>query len=220
MSGTSTGIRSLRLGGRLQRILSNPGGQLPDQQAILGRLDHREFGDDKAHPPRRCQRQRAAPDDLRVTFGGMRHRHDDPLGAGNQVHGPTHAGNHLAGDHPVRQVPEFVHLQAAQHGDGKVSAADQPEGNAAIERTGARIGPHQRAAGVCHELGFQPVFRRRRHADQSMLRLEKYLHAWRNVVGDQRRHADAEVDEITRPQFLRDPAGNKDLVKHGERFPP
>jgi len=51
------------------------------------------------------QRQRALLDDLEVpVLGDVLHQDDDPSRTMDQVHGPAHALDHLAGDRPVGQV--------------------------------------------------------------------------------------------------------------------
>ena len=48
-------------------------------------------------------------------------------------------------------------------------------------------------------------------ADQAVLRLEEHLQVRRNVVRDQRRNADAEIDEVAGPKLLRDAPGDDGL---------
>src|SRR5262249_25860205 len=70
------------------------------------------------------------------------------------------------------------------------------------------------------------LFRIRSHAEDSVLRLENDLHARRNVVGHEGRHADAEVDEIPVAQlFGRSPDDSlarqrhdRDTVRRSMRF--
>ncbi len=61
----------------------------------------------------------------------------------------------------------------------------------------------------------QALFRDRPGADQSVLGLEENLQIGRNVVRNQRRNADAEIDEHSRAQFERDTAGDNGLCVHG-----
>ena len=41
------------------------------------------------------------------------------------------------------------------------------------------------------------------------------LRSVRQVIGDQRRNADAEIDEVAGPKFLRDAPGDDGLCIHG-----
>jgi len=86
-------------------------------EAAVGDLDDRHFGHDEIHHAEASEGERAAVDDLVAAIPrGVLHRDDDALGASNQIHGAAHAFHHLAGDHPVREVPVPVDLERAEHG--------------------------------------------------------------------------------------------------------
>ena len=101
--------------------------------------------------PHRGQRQRALLEDLRLALGRMDHGDDHALGAGHQIHGAAHAGNHLARNHPVGEHAALVDLQAAEHGDVDVAAADQAEREGAVKGAGAGDGADEAAARVSQD---------------------------------------------------------------------
>ena len=70
--------------------------------------------------------------------------------------------------------------------------------------------PASVSSGWCHA-----VLGHGAGADQAVLRLEVHVHAGRHEVGDQRRNADAEVDEHAVAQLLRDALGDDGLGVHG-----
>ena len=125
----------------------------------------------------RRDRQRAFLHDLRLALGGVLHRHDDPLGAGHQVHGAAHARHHLAGDHPVGEMPRLIDLQAAEHREVEMAAADQAERHGAVERAGAGQRGDRPAARVGQRRMRHAFLGRRAGADQPVLGLEEHLHA-------------------------------------------
>ena len=52
-------------------------------------------------------------------------------------------------------------------------------------------------------------------ANQTVFRLEKHLEIWRNVIRDEGRNPDAEIDEVSRSKFERNAPGNQRLCIHG-----
>jgi hypothetical protein len=76
-----------------------------------------------------------------------------------------------------------------------VAAADEPERHGAVERAGAGKRGHGPSAGVREPRLREALLRNRSGADEAVLGLEEDVDARRHVVRDQRRNADAEVDE-------------------------
>ena len=52
-------------------------------------------------------------------------------------------------------------------------------------------------------------------ANQTVFRLEKHLEIWRNVIRDEGRNPDGEIDEVFRSKFERNAPGNQRLCIHG-----
>ncbi len=75
---------------------------------------------------------------------------------------------------------------------------------------------HRLAAGVGETRLREAVRRNRAGADEAVLRLEEDVHARRNVVGDQRRNADAEVHEHAVAKLAGDALGDDGLRIHGQ----
>src|SRR3982075_2430715 len=63
---------------------------------------------------------------------------------------------------------------------------------------------------MCHAL-----LRNRSRADQSVFRLKEYLEITRNIVRDQGRNPDAQIDEVARAKFERHASRNDRLSIHG-----
>ena len=141
------------------------------------------LGDDQVDPANRGQRQRAPLDQFGGAFGGVRHRDDDPSGAGHEIHRPAHSRHHDPRHQPVREMALFVHLQATEHRHVEMPAADQPERHRGVDRTGARPGTDRPAAGVGQIRPGKPFLGQRQHADQSVFGLKEHLHAVRQDGG-------------------------------------
>jgi hypothetical protein len=57
----------------------------------------------------------------------MFHRNDDPTRPCCEVHGPADRTTATPRNRPIRKIPSFGHLQAAQDGDINVAASDHGE---------------------------------------------------------------------------------------------
>jgi hypothetical protein len=153
-------------------------------------------------------------DDLGFAFLRMGHRDDDALCARNEVHGAAHAGNHAARHHPVGEPSHLIDLKAPQHRQVQMAAADEAEGHGAVEGRSARQGADRAASGVGELLVLEPLFRQREHADDAVLRLEEDLDVARQIGGDERREADAEIDEVSLLELARDASGDQGFFIH------
>src|SRR5262245_40313256 len=107
--------------------VDTPGPGLPQGCAAVAKLDDRQLGDYHVDRARRRDRQGAFFHDFRLALGGVLHRDDEALGAGDEVHGAAHAGHHLVGDSPVGEPPGLVDLQAAEHREVEMATADEAE---------------------------------------------------------------------------------------------
>src|SRR5262245_27367852 len=120
-----------------------------EHQPTIGHVDHRELGDDHVDDFHPRERQSALGQDLVPAVPRrVLHRHDDAPDAGDEIHGAAHAFHHLAGDHPVREIARFVHLQRAEHRQIDVAAADHRERLRAVEVRAARNLCDRLLAGV------------------------------------------------------------------------
>ena len=153
-------------------------------------------------------------EDLRLALCRVLHSDNHTLGSGNQIHRAAHAGDHLAWNHPVGETPLRIYLKAAEHGHVDVTATDKTKGHCAVEGAGPRQRTYRPPSGIGEGGVHHAIFRDRAGADQSVLRLEIHVNAVRNVVGNQSRNADAEIDEHTRSQLSRDAPGDDGLCFH------
>src|SRR6478752_1655164 len=119
-------VRNRELGFRYGKHLGDfqAGRRFHERGFAAGKGDHGHIRHDEIDRPRRCQGQVALGYDLGLALGGVLHGDDDALGAAHQVHGPAHARHHLAWDHPIGEMAAGVDLQAAEHGDIDMAAAD------------------------------------------------------------------------------------------------
>ena len=175
-----------------------------DEPAALFHFEHAQIGDDEINDAQAGDRQRALFQNLRAAVLGrvLHHRHD-ALHSGDEIHRATGPFDHLAGNHPIRDVAFVRHLECAENGEIDVAAANHGERIGAGEK--GRAG-HRRdglLAGV-DQVGVHLVFgRKRADAEQAVLGLQRDVHAFGNVIGHQRRDADAEIDVVAVAQFLR-----------------
>ncbi len=140
------------------------------------------------------ERKRAAVQDLLLAvLRDVLHRDDDAPRRRDEVHRAAHPLHELSGDHPVRDRSLGVDLHRAQDAEVDVAAADHREGVGRREERGAGNDRDGLLAGV-DEVGVDLALRGvGTHAEDAVLGLENDLHALRDEVRDERRHADAEV---------------------------
>src|SRR6185369_17728285 len=98
--------------------------------------------------------------------------------------------------HPVGEVAVFGDFQAAENGKVDMAAADHREGVGAGEEAAARQAGDGLLAGV-DKIGIDRVRHRKgADAEQAVFRLQRDVHAIGNVVSNQGRNADAEIDVV------------------------
>lgn len=137
-------------------------------------------------------------------------RHDDynVLGAGDEVHRAAHAFYHLARNHVVGEVAIDGDLEPAEDGDINVSTPYHGETVGAAKEGRAGDGGNRLLACV-DKVGVNFVLRwERTDSEQPILGLEDNLSALGDMVGDEGRHSDAEVDIGAVPQFERRSSDN------------
>ncbi|GCC44544.1 hypothetical protein chiPu_0028512, partial [Chiloscyllium punctatum] len=205
ISGVLQRDAEFRLGLGLDLVERDAVGELDQRHAILAVLvdgEHREVGHDHVDHALAGQRQIALLEQLGAVLRGMLHHDDDALDAGDEVHGATHALHHLAGDHPVGEVAVLRHLHGAEDRQVDMAAAHHAERLGRGEIAGRGQLAHGLLAGV-DEVGIDLVLvRERTHAKHAVLALQVHVDAVGDVVRDQRRDADAEIDVIAVAQLL------------------
>jgi hypothetical protein len=186
-----------RLRPRLQRVHGHPGDHLQDLEARFRDLEHREVGVDAVDAGRRRQRIAALLHETRLpVLRLMLHQHPDALGAGGKVHGPADGRREVVGGcRPVGEIAVFGDLEGAEDAKIDVPAANQREAVGVVDEASAWPERHVLLPSVDHPRIHVPVPRRRTHGDDAVLRMENDLAVLRDVIADQRRRADAEVDE-------------------------
>ena len=93
-------------------------------------------------------------------------------------------------------------------------AADEAEAHRAVDRGRARHGGDEAAAGVGEIRILHALGRAGTEADDAVLGLEEHVDVLRQVMGDQARQPDAEVDQRVRLHLLGDAAGDDLLGVH------
>src|SRR5215510_814299 len=92
-------------GGRLDPLHRRIRCNLAEYQPPRRDLDHCHLSDDEIDDVQTGEWQCAALEDLvTAILGGVFHRDDHFLRAGDEVHGPAHALHHFPGNHPVGQI--------------------------------------------------------------------------------------------------------------------
>ncbi len=114
-----------------------------NEAATLLHLEHAQVGDDEIDDSQTRDWQRAFFQNLRAAVSGavLHHRHH-ALHSGDEVHRATGSFDHLAGNHPIRDVAFVRHLEGAENGEIDVPAANHRE------RVGAR---EESRAGHCRD---------------------------------------------------------------------
>src|SRR5712691_4750573 len=83
-----------------------------------------------------------------------------------------------------------------------------------VEKCGAGNESHRFFPGVDQIRVLLPRYRIRAHSQQSVFGVNEDIHPWRNVIGNQCGHADAEIDIKTVSEFLCYPAYDYFSVVH------
>ena len=138
----------------------------------------------------------------------MFHRDHDLFDTGDEVHCTAHAFDHFAWDHPVGDVSFLGDLHGAQDAHVDVSASDHGEGLGRCERSRAGAGGDGLFACV-DQIGVDVFFGREgSDPEESVLRLKPDIHPVGDVIGDECRHPDPEVDNVAVLQLLSCPFGD------------
>ena len=135
--------------------------------------------------------------------------HDDALDAGDEVHRAAHALDHLARDHPVREVARPRRPASRRGSRGRCGRRGSSRRSRRSRRS---VAPGStvtvclpaliRSASTSSSVGNGPM-PSRPFSDCSITSMPG-----RDVVGDERRHADAEVDVEAVAQLLRGAAAD------------
>src|SRR4051794_7981727 len=186
-----------RAGGGDDLVDVDAGGDLTQDQSLVGHVDDGEVGDDPVDAGRPGQRQGALLEDLRrPVTSDVLHHHDDPAGALHQVHGATHAVDHLAGDQPVGEVAAGVDLHGAEDRDVEVTAADHPERQRGVEEAGTGQDRDRLLARVDQVGVLVALEGVGTDAEGAVLAVQHDVHALGHVVRHQGRHTDPEIDVL------------------------
>ena len=121
---------------------------------------------------------------------------------------------------PVGEVARGRHLEGAEHAEVEMAAAHHREAS----RRGGRYAPPGSSVTGClpalmRSWSSSPVARRGAHAEEAVLAVQDDLAVLRQVVGHQRRQADAEVDVGALGDVAGDARGHLVAAEslHGER---
>ncbi len=155
------------------------------------------------------ERERAFLQDFGLVVArGVFHGDEDALGAGDEVHRAAHAFQHFPGNGPIGESALFIDLERTENGKIDVASANHGEriGGRKIGATGEFSDGF--LAGVDEiRIDFR-VQRIRPDAEHAVFRLENDVHAFGNVVGHKRGHANAEIDVVAVAEFKGDAAGD------------
>src|SRR5262249_45869543 len=106
----------LRSSSRLDALDGRVRGDFAKDQTGRRHLDDRHLCDNEVDDVQSGKRQGAPFQDLvPAVLDRMFHRDDHLLGAGDEVHRAAHPLHHLAGNHPVREIPRLIDLQCTEH---------------------------------------------------------------------------------------------------------
>src|SRR5450631_561799 len=197
------------LGGCADLGFGNTWRTLHQPEALVRDIQDSQVGDDAVDDALAGEWQRAFPDDLEVSvLGDVLHQDDDPSRAMDEVHGPAHALDHLAGDRPVGEVARGGDLHGAKNRGVDPAGADHPEARGRVEVAGTCQHGHGLLAGVDQIRVLVPVERVWAGAQDAVLRLKGQLDVGVKEAGDQGRQADAEVDVVPAIQLAGSPGGH------------
>src|SRR5258708_14603601 len=184
-------------------------GELAEEKARGSNVNDGELGDDVVDDFDAREWEGAFFKDFRfVVSRGVLHGNEDALGAGHQVHRAAHAFEHFAGNGPVRERSLFVDLQRAENREIDVATANHGKrigGRKISSAWQLSDGFFARVDEVGIDFGFERI---RANAEHAVFGLQDDVHSFRDVVGDKRGHADAEIDVVAIAEFEGDAAGD------------
>src|SRR5207248_6114967 len=175
-----------------------------DEPATLFYFKHAQVGDDEVNHSQGRDRQRTLFQNFWTAVpGSMLHYCHNTLHSSQEIHRPTGPFDHLARNHPIRDIAIVGYLECAENGEIDVPAANHGKRISAGEIGRAGNRRDRLFAGV-DQVGVNLVFgRERADPEKAVFRLQRHVHSFGNVIGHQRRDADAEIDVVTVAQFLR-----------------
>src|SRR5262249_8444626 len=118
--------------------------------------------------------------------------------------GAADRGDRVAARVPVREVARDRDLERAEHRDVEMAAAHHRERVGVVEERPAGEERHRLLPSVDEVSVLLALRARGPHAEDAVLAVEKNFAVLRQVVADERRHADAEVDVRALGNVLRD----------------
>ena len=144
---------------------------------------------------------------LRTIFflGNVFHHDNDAAHTSDQIHGAAHALDHLAGNHPVGEITGLADLHCAEDCEVNLAATDHRKRICTRKNGRPWDGRHGLLACVDQIRINLPFEGKWTDAQQSIFGLKPNRHAGRNMVGDERRQPDAEVDVVAVAQFQSGP---------------
>ena len=148
----------------------------------------------------------------------MHHGDDDVCGARYEVHGPAHSLYELARNFPVGDVAVFGDFHCAEYRQINVLAPDHGEAGHRIEDRRAGQGGDRLLARIDQVGVFFPFVGKRPHPENAIFGLKGDFQAVGNVVGNEGRNADAEVDVPAVLKFGGDALGDLLFAAHGGRI--
>mmetsp|Transcript_35012 Transcript_35012/g.84607 ORF Transcript_35012/g.84607 Transcript_35012/m.84607 type:complete len:314 (-) Transcript_35012:774-1715(-) len=190
------GDLELRPGGGPQVLQRDPLRQLPQHQPLLLHVHHAHVRNDTVYTVLPSEGQRAPGEDLVGALGGVLHGDHHAVAAADQVHGAAHALHHLAGDHPVGQVPVGSHLQRPKHGHVHMASPNHSKRLRAIEVRRPGDGRDGLLAGV-DEISIHGLLRGvGPDAQEAVLRVQGDVDAGADEVGGNGGDADTQVHVV------------------------
>ena len=208
----------LRLGPCLQGFQGHPGDHVAHDEAARRHVEHRQVGVDAFHHTLGGQRIGAAlPDTRLAVLGGVLHHHPEPLRADREIHRAADLLHRFVGRAgPVGDVAVLRHLERAQHAQIQMPAARDGEAVGVMHIGSAGAQRDMRGAGVDQERIDGIGCRRGADADHAVLGMEDHLAVRGHEVGDQRRNADAEIDQPAFGNVARAPRGHAVAIERGD----
>src|SRR5712691_789006 len=193
-------------GEALQLVEGKPWHQAARYETARRDVDHGEVGIDALDHADAGKRISAALDDLRLSaLGEMLHHYPHVPRPDREVHRAAHRRNRvLRAGVPVGKVAADRNLERAQHGDIEMAAAHHRERIGVVEVRAARQQGHGLLPGVDQIRVLPPRCGCRTHSQDPVLAVQENLAVLRQMVGDQCRHADAQIDVRALGDVVRD----------------
>ena len=126
----------------------------------------------------------------------MLHRDHDIAGRSHEVHGPSHAFDHFAGNFPIGYIAVLRNFHGPQDRKVHFAGAYHPKAHSRIKERRTRQSGNGLLTSIDEIRILRTLPREWPHAQQTVFRLQLDFHSLGNKIGDKSWDTNAEIDIV------------------------